>query len=882
MSSGVARILREYAERFGDDRAGELSQTLTKLNISTETELKALLGELIRERGLPEVASDFLVAAAKAHENDAPAGAFLDDIALKFGRRFGDERAARLRQKMSALGISTETELGDRLGELELPEIATDFLTALGNTSAGRDSDVPVASAHAPAVGLDAILLKFGARFGDARADELGRTLSLLEIETESELKALLDGTAPLPLSALGVPGIATDFLSSCLFQNASSNAQAAVRASARASAEAAGDDLSASIDRPPRRTGVDRALLRALGYGRGDEDPRGEYGGTKLSDHMDDLNDVIAKLSRTIEEWRRHDPNAQRNLSQPSDRHWKQRRLTWGFWNYTREVVQLEQALAVARVLQAEQSRLVPVGALLEVARRVSPLTRNVRDKCRSGRESGGTNDTFKPWLRQMLYPAVLFYDLDAADSQQRSYAFAHPHGVGAQTNLAECVKSVSTQRSSSDVRATLGRINIAGYLKALPLRSHKRVLRSLLADLCQSRTFLKTKFGINPMSSSFAQTKVHAAFAVLGDIETRTQTVSSNLTTAGSRRKERLDFDRELGRMLADDHGGGNSLVEKTEKLGVDFHRLIEMCAEELGRHNYGGENLTGEMATNAARDSTVGQRDCSWKALANRVEEKIRAKQPPGETPITVGESTVRRHCVARCVRSLHGQARHVGDAQVSTQRLKSSVSDSHPDAHISCAVVMLAEEALFELAKWLADHGVRPLVLYRLWDDHAKWSANQKRGFDRHRTVQYRKAKSNAPTSDMGMKVGGGKATTNSILTIAPVGVYPREVEEAWQTSTKRNEPCHKQAYAVTRLEMEKRSTPTQQINDWRYVQHSDAQLAAVTTSGAFLFSVADCGWDHSVRNEECQYMITVDHLKVRSPRGFAQRKPISPQ
>ena len=153
MSSGVARILREYAERFGDDRAGELSQTLTKLNISTETELKALLGELIRERGLPEVASDFLVAAAKAHENDAPAGAFLDDIALKFGQRFGDERAARLRQKMSALRISTETELGDRLGELELPEIATDFLAALGNTSAGRDSDVPVAHSREFGVG---------------------------------------------------------------------------------------------------------------------------------------------------------------------------------------------------------------------------------------------------------------------------------------------------------------------------------------------------------------------------------------------------------------------------------------------------------------------------------------------------------------------------------------------------------------------------------------------------------------------------------------------------------------------------------------------------------------------------------------------------------
>ena len=127
-------------------------------------------------------------------------------------------------------------------------------------------------------------------------------------------------------------------------------------------------------------------------------------------------------------------------------------------------------------------------------------------------------------------------------------------------------------------------------------------------------------------------------------------------------------------------------------------------------------------------------------------------------------------------------------------------------------------MIAEEALFDLASWLKERGARPLVLYRLWDDHAKWSADQKCGFDRHRTVMHRKINSNAPTSDMGAKVGGGKATTNSILTIAPDGAT--ESDAAWPLSTKRDQPYRKQAYAVTRLEFERRSTPTQQVNDWR--------------------------------------------------------------
>ena len=52
-------------------------------------------------------------------------------------------------------------------------------------------------------------------------------------------------------------------------------------------------------------------------------------------------------------------------------------------------------------------------------------------------------------------------------------------------------------------------------------------------------------------------------------------------------------------------------------------------------------------------------------------------------------------------------------------------------------MSCAHVRLFEECFFALGVSLAEQGAPLLLAYRLWDDHAKWTADQKRGFDRHR-------------------------------------------------------------------------------------------------------------------------------------------------
>ena len=360
------------------------------------------------------------------------------------------------------------------------------------------------------------------------------------------------------------------------------------------------------------------------------------------------------------------------------------------------------------------------------------------------------------------------------------------------------------------------------------------------------------------------------------LEDIERRTMGVWSNLTLEGSRARHKQEFDAEVARILADDHAGGRArLDERCDQIGLHFTQLIESCAGELGRHNYDGdEGVIGESAVNAARDSAVGQRDCSWECLAARVEARIQETQKArgpvrDEDLITVSEAAIRHYCVARCVRSLVAK-QHIGadgGAAVSARRLRSKSVGFHVDAHMSCAHVRLFEECFFALGVSLAEQGAPLLLAYRLWDDHAKWTADQKRGFDRHRAVVCTKENPTAPHTDMGGSVlGGGKLTTNSILVITPPGAYGSEAEESWELSSKRSMPCHKQAYAITRLECERRSTPTQQINDWRYLTHSDTRLSAITQKGSYVFSLADGGWDHQVRNTESQFGLTLDHLK----------------
>ena len=149
-----------------------------------------------------------------------------------------------------------------------------------------------------------------------------------------------------------------------------------------------------------------------------------------------------------------------------------------------------------------------------------------------------------------------------------------------------------------------------------------------------------------------------------------------------------------------------------------------------------------------------------------------------------------------------------------------------------------------------------------ALYRLWDDHAKWEADKKRGYTSLATVMLTAMVKNAPYSDMGSAIGGIKAVTNSMLLLLPSGLGSAlllaiagiEAGPAGQPreSSKRDTRCFKLPTAVTRLETELRSTPVQQINDWRFmVEELSVLQTYMDQTCTRLYSLSDNGWDHGV-------------------------------
>ncbi|KAK3240794.1 hypothetical protein CYMTET_49396 [Cymbomonas tetramitiformis] len=115
---------------------------------------------------------------------------------------------------------------------------------------------------------------------------------------------------------------------------------------------------------------------------------------------------------------------------------------------------------------------------------------------------------------------------------------------------------------------------------------------------------------------------------------------------------------------------------------------------------------------------------------------------------------------------------------------------------------------------------------PAIL-RAWDDHAKRKADKKQTFTRMRTVTLKHKVKQAPYSDMQVVLGGAVAVTNSIVVCLPP--HMDESFGGGGVTEKRSNPCVKQAYAVTRLERDRRSTPTQQLNDLNMVVETHAPL-----------------------------------------------------
>eukprot|EP00854_Cymbomonas_tetramitiformis_P026566 gene26566-32615_t len=323
--------------------------------------------------------------------------------------------------------------------------------------------------------------------------------------------------------------------------------------------------------------------------------------------------------------------------------------------------------------------------------------------------------------------------------------------------------------------------------------------------------------------------------------------------------RLRRRKEYKEVLDELLDSTFGGRIALKDTCLDLGLDLKELIERGTAELGSLHYAEEGVGANLVSKQRESSTV-MRDCTWGALATWVQEKIQhaelRRHGPGATLTTVCETTVRRYCVQKCARSL--QAKRADPiADVSYQQLKAAAFEFNIDARFGHAQVRLFEEAFFDL------QSQNIMAIERDWDDHSKWEPDKKRSYTRKRTILVRREFKTAPHSDMKLSMGGVKAVTNSMLLLMPTNTA--EYQDGNGISSKRGHPVLKQAYAVTRLENERRSTPCQQMNDWRFIQEADERLHGFIRRCVALFSLSDSGWDHDQRNTEVRYWLTWDHL-----------------
>jgi hypothetical protein len=141
----------------------------------------------------------------------------------------------------------------------------------------------------------------------------------------------------------------------------------------------------------------------------------------------------------------------------------------------------------------------------------------------------------------------------------------------------------------------------------------------------------------------------------------------------------------------------------------------------------------------------------------------------------------------------------------------------------------------------------------------WDDHSKIEADKKRGYTSRAVVTHRSKRKAAPYSDMGSTValGGAKAVINSILVISLPATDP---DSSTTSSSTRLQGLrvHKQAFAVCRLDHDRRSTPVQQFNDIRFVSAQIPWLEQLLRQPTASW-LSDAGHDHSPRSEEVRWV-----------------------
>jgi len=450
-------------------------------------------------------------------------------------------------------------------------------------------------------------------------------------------------------------------------------------------SAEAAEQSDGAEIQPPPKRPRTcDREMREQV-----------------LPNELTALGTLLQRLRRTISEYEHCLGKVAAGAG--GYEKWKQRRVTWTYWNYC-ELMHLRQLEAVAVALQEADGAFLPMRRLFEIAWLIHPEGSHVR------RRTGQMySDFFAPWILRNLAPAVQDYRHQkgvAGHHHGQHYFYMCPTSASSATNLKASYATLLEGAEARSVEARLHSLPVKDYLGLLPSHATQRVLRSLLAHICESKSFLHSKFGFSVASLERSKSSVDLALGLSAKLE-QIGSVRSDLTVRGQRSVYLQSVKEAKLAALADEHAGGwTSINERCAAAGIILKDVIEESANELGEFDYehcagavlsgtpmdGGSTAVGpDRASRIMSTQMLRSENATWANLNKLVNLKL------GKVGATLhlADSTMRLACVARYQRSRDGLRHAQGDdaAQVGSHKISSQSDSWHIDMHASHAQVAL---------------------------------------------------------------------------------------------------------------------------------------------------------------------------------------------
>ena len=444
-------------------------------------------------------------------------------------------------------------------------------------------------------------------------------------------------------------------------------------------SAEAAEQSDGAEIQPPPKRPRTcDRETREQV-----------------LPNELTALGTVLQRLRKTISEY-------EHCLGRVAARaggyeKWKQRKVTWKYWNYC-ELMHLRQLEAVAAALQEADGAFLPMRELFQIAWLIHPEGAHVRK-----RSAAMYSDFFAAWILRNLAPAVQDYRHQrgvAGQHHGQHYFYMCPTSASSATNLKASYTTLLQSAEARSVEARLHALPVKEYMALLPSHATQRVLRSLLAHICESKSFLNGKFGFCLASLERSKSRVDLALGLSAKFE-QMGTVRSDRTVRGQRSLYLQSVQEAKFAALADEHAGGwTSIDERCAAAGISLKGLIDKCSIELGEFDYehcagavlsgtpmdGGSAAVGrDRASDSMSTQMLRSENATWANLCKLVNLKL------GKVDATlhIAESTMRRRCFARYQRSREGLRHAQGDdaAQVGSHKISSQGDAWNIDMHAS---------------------------------------------------------------------------------------------------------------------------------------------------------------------------------------------------